>query len=396
MRVVQIYNQQRSIGGGEENVVLQTTEWLRESGIETELLLRSSRGIENSFVTKARAAVTGIYNSEAYRLMRDYITQNSPSIVHAHNLYPQWSPSVLLACRDAGVPTLFTVHCQILTCPTWYHLHKGQVCEKCLDSGEQWCVLQNCRDNYAESMVYALRGFIVRKKRWFHDNVNEFIAPSEFMRNRLILAGFPAERIRTILNAVPIPEQPAEAHTGEYVAFAGRLSSEKGVDVLLEVARLLPNIPFRLAGTGPMEHDLRRQAPPNVTCLGFLSGESLASFYQGARLFVSPSISYETFSIVAAEGMAFGLPVVASRIGALPELISEGETGLLIEVGNIAAFASAISELWSNPLRSHEMGLTGRAWVKENLTKELYISKLLTAYRDVKEYYSHRSDNIHE
>ena len=395
MRVVQIYNQQRSIGGGEENVVLQTTEWLRESGVETELLLRSSRGIENSFITKAKAAVTGIYNSEAYRFMRGYIAQNRPSVVHAHNLYPQWSPSVLLASRDAGVPTLFTAHCQILTCPTWYHLHKGQVCEKCLDSGEQWCVLQNCRDNYAESMVYALRSFIVRKKRWFHDNVNEFIAPSEFMRNRLILAGFPAERIRTIWNAVPIPEQPAEPHTGEYVAFAGRLSSEKGVGVLLEAARLLPNIPFRLAGTGPMEHDLRRHAPHNVTFSGFLGSESLANFYQAARMIVLPSICYDTFPVTAAEGMAFGLPVVASRIGGLPELISEGETGRLVEAGNIAAFASAINELWSDPRRCQEMGLAGRVWAKENLSKELYVSKLLTAYRDVQECDSRRRDIIH-
>jgi glycosyltransferase involved in cell wall biosynthesis len=169
MKVVQIYNQQRSIGGGEENVVLQTTAWLRENGIETDLLLRSSRGIENSFIKKAKAAVTGIYNPEAYRFMRNYIAQNRPSVVHAHNLYSQWSPSVLLACRDAGVPTLLTVHCQILTCPTWYHLHKGQICEKCLTSGEQWCVLKNCRDNYAESIVYALRSFIVRKNRWFYD-----------------------------------------------------------------------------------------------------------------------------------------------------------------------------------------------------------------------------------
>jgi glycosyltransferase involved in cell wall biosynthesis len=395
MKVVQIYNQQRSIGGGEENVVLQTTEWLRESGIETDLLLRSSRGIGNSFVNKAKAAITGTYNSEAYRFMRDYIAKNHPSVVHAHNLYPQWSPSVLMACRDEGVPTLFTVHCQILTCPTWYHLYKGQICEKCLTSGEQWCVLKNCRDNYAESMVYALRSFIVRKNRWFHDNVNEFITPSGFMRDKLLLAGFSAERIRTIWNAVPIPEHPAEPLTGKYVAFAGRLSAEKGVDILLEAARMLPNIPFRLAGTGPLEPSLRRQAPPNVTFLGFLSGERLASFYQGARIFVSPSICYETFSIVAAEGMAFGLPVVASQIGALPELISEGVTGHLIEAGDIAALAAVIDELWNDPQRCKEMGLAGREWVKANLTKATYISKLLKAYRDVQEPNNLRSKNNH-
>jgi glycosyltransferase involved in cell wall biosynthesis len=385
VKVLQIYNQQRSVGGGEENVVLQTTAWLRENGIETDLLLRSSRGIENRFIEKAKAAFTGIYNPEAYQFMRAFIAQNHPTVVHAHNLYPQWSPSVLLACRDAGVPTLFTVHCQILTCPTWYHLYKSQVCEKCLHFGEHWCVLRNCRDNYAESIIYALRSYIVRRKRWFHDNVTQFIVPSKFMRDRLISAGFPAERIRTIWNAVPTPEHLAGSLTGEYVAFAGRLSSEKGVEVLLDAARRLPKIPFRIAGTGPMEDELRRQAPLNVTFAGFQSGENLANFYQNARMLVLPSICYETFPIVAAEGMAHSLPVVASRIGGLPELITEGATGYLIELGNTAALSAVINELWNDPQRCRVMGMAGRDWAKGHLTKEIYISKLLATYRDAQE-----------
>jgi glycosyltransferase involved in cell wall biosynthesis len=202
------------------------------------------------------------------------------------------------------------------------------------------------------------------------------------MRQKLISVGFPAEQIQTIWNAVPIPEQTADPRTGEYVAFAGRLSQEKGVEVLLEVAKALPEVPFRLAGTGPMEAKWRQHAPPNVAFAGFLQEEGLAQFYRAARLLVVPSISYETFAIAAAEGMAFGLPCVASRIGALPEIICHGVTGYLAQPGNAAELIKLITQLWSDPLRCREMGLAGRKWAKFNFSKAAYISKLIRTYRD--------------
>jgi glycosyltransferase involved in cell wall biosynthesis len=134
-----------------------------------------------------------------------------------------------------------------------------------------------------------------------------------------------------------------------------------------------------------MEDELRQQAPLNVTFAGFQSGENLANFYQNARMLVLPSICYETFPIVAAEGMAHSLPVVASRIGGLPELITEGATGYLIELGNTAALSAVINELWNDPQRCRVMGMAGRDWAKGHLTKEIYISKLLATYRDAQE-----------
>ncbi len=243
-------------------------------------------------------------------------------------------------------------------------------------------MLRNCRGSYLESAGYAVRSFIVRKRRWIRDNVTVFIAPSEFMRRRLISAGFPAERIQTIWNAVPIPERAAEPVSGEYVAFAGRFSQEKGVDVLLATARELPGVPFRLAGTGPMEAGLRERASPNVAFSGFLRGKDLANFYQNARLLVLPSISHETFPLSAAEGMAFGLPIVASRSGGLPELVNDGVSGHLVTIGNIAEFSAAITKLWDDPDRCGGMGLAGREWAKAHLTKATYIAELLAAYRD--------------
>ena len=132
----------------------------------------------------------------------------------------------------------------------------------------------------------------------------------------------------------------------------------------------------------PMEDELRRQAPANVTFLGFQSGGGLAKFYQGARILVLPSIAYDTFPIVAAEGIAYGLPVIGSRIGGLPELILEDVTGHLIELGNPTALSAIIAKLWNDPPRCHAMGAAGREWAKSHLSKEIYIAKLQAAYRD--------------
>jgi glycosyltransferase involved in cell wall biosynthesis len=245
--------------------------------------------------------------------------------------------------------------------------------------------LQNCRDNFAESTVYALRSYIVRKCSWIHKAVTRIITPSEFLRQKLIAAGFQAKQIQTIWNAVEIPKEEANPVTGGYVAFAGRLSQEKGIEVLLEVARSLPDVPFHIAGTGPMEKEWRMRAPSNVKFMGFLGRAQLYSFYQNARLLVVPSLCYESFAITAAEGMACGLPIAASRIGGMPELVVENKNGLLIEPGNTAEWSAAIIELWRDPQLCREIGLKARKWAKIYLTKELYISKLIAAYRNAQD-----------
>jgi glycosyltransferase involved in cell wall biosynthesis len=271
-------------------------------------------------------------------------------------------------------------------------LNKSKICEKCIESCELSCILQNCRNNFAESAAYALRSYIVRKFGWIQKAVTRIITPSEFVRQKLISAGFRAKQIQTIWNAVEIPEEKAKPETGGYVAFAGRLSQEKGVEVLLKVARSLPDVPFHIAGTGPMENEWRMCAPSNVKFMGFLGKAQLYSFYQNARLLVVPSLCYESFAITAAEGMACGLPIAASRIGGMPELICGNRNGFLLEPGNIDAWSTVINKLWRDPQLCREIGLKARKWAKIYLTKELYISKLIAAYRDAQDIVSGRNN----
>ena len=194
VRLLQIYNQYRSLFGGEEKVVHRIADLVERNGGEARLLMRSSRGLDESISGKTKAFFSGIYNPFARRDVARYLKTYRPDVTHVHNLYPLFSPAVLTALRQAGIPVVMTVHNHFHTCPTADHLRNGCVCELCVNGREYHCVLQNCRGRITESVGYALRSAAARKLRLFTDNVDVVIALNDFAKERLVRAGFPRER----------------------------------------------------------------------------------------------------------------------------------------------------------------------------------------------------------
>lgn len=381
MKLLQIYNQYRSLFNGEETVVFRTAELVEQHGHTARLLMRSSRTIGNGWGGRFHAFFSGIYNmraaAEVTRVLREY----QPDIVHAHNLYPLFSPSVLAACRRVGTPVVLSLHNQNLTCPRSDHLYRGKICEKCFGGREYHCVLQNCRENIFESIGYATRAAVARKLRLFERNVTVFIALTQFARRRLIQVGLPADRICVLPNMAPDSGPPVVPADGKYVAFAGRLSQEKGLDVLLDAAARIPDVPIRIAGSGPLMDEVRRRQPPNIELLGQLNREEMAAFYRQARLLVLPSTTYEMSPLVIAEAMSHGLPVVASRLGGIPELVDHERTGLLFAPGNSEELAARLAELWRAPLRCELYGANGYAKAREQYGEQAYYANLVGIYR---------------
>lgn len=383
MKILQLYNQQRSTFGGEATVIENTTRILEQRGHRVKIAVRSSRGIESSFVKKAKAAVNGLYSFSGASEVKKLIASEHPNVVHVHGIYPQWSPAIFVACRRLGVPTILHVHCHYLTCPNWYHLRDGKVCELCFGGREYWCVLTNCRGSYAESVAYTLRSFMARKLRLVTDNVTVFLAVSEFLKQRLVMSGIPAGQIEVLHNAVPDGEKLANNGTcerGAYIGYCGRLSAEKGVNTLLEAARRT-SLPVRIAGDGPERRALERNAPPNVRFLGYLDRIGIERFYDGCRFLVVPSLSFEGFPMSVVEAMATGRPVIGSAIGAIPEIIDHGETGFLFDPGNVQELANRMSALWENPGQCHKLGEAARSRTRMRCSEDLYYSKLMRAYQ---------------
>ncbi len=384
LRVLTIFNQQRAFGG-EELAVQTTVELLRSRGVDTEMLYASSRDLSDSLRDKARAAASGMYSVSSHRRAVSVVRSFDPDVVHAHNVYPLLSPSVLAACRQEGYPVVFTAHSQILTCPTWYNTYHGAICERCFGGGEFACVVQNCRDNTLESIAYAARSVTARKLGLFSRNAHVIVVGSEFMRERLRRAGYEHTQIAVLPSFVDVPETP-KSGDGDRVLYVGRLSPEKGVHVLIDAAHSLPDIPFHIVGTGPDASALERGSPPNVTFEGFVDHASLDRFYRGARVLVLPSVTYENNGPYAAlEAMAHGVPVLGSRIGVVPETVTDGETGLLFEPGDAAELARLLRRMWDDPLGSMEMGRVARSSVLETRTADHFFGSLMEIYAEARE-----------
>ena len=379
MRVCLIHNRYGTFSG-EEAVVEATKRLLREKGHEVVQFVRSSAEIERMRFGKARAFFSGVYSWSARRRMRHLLNEHRPDVVHVHNLYPLISPSVLGECRRAEVPVVMTVHNYRLVCPNGLHMVCGEVCEKCHGGREYWCVLRNCEGSLPKSLGYALRNWLARKQRAFLDNVTMYAALTEFQRQRLIVEGFPAERIAVIPNMVACDGYAAGGAAGDYVAYVGRISPEKGVTHLLSAARRLTDIAFKAVGGYDRMPHLPGEAPANFKFLGFLKGAGLGEFYCNCRVLVLPSICYETFGLPIVEAALHGKPVICSRIGGLPEIVDDGVTGLLFEPGNAEDLAEKIRYLWDRPDLCRKMGQAGREKALREYSPEKYYERLMAVY----------------
>jgi len=378
MRVIQVNNYHRTVGGSDVAVDL-TIDLLQRRGIDVFFLKRNSKDLGNSLLGKFLAFSNGIYSASACNEMQRMIREMQPDIVHVHELFPFISPWVLKVCGRWNVPVVMTCHNFRLTCPTAHHVSSDVVCEMCKGGREYWCLLKNCRSNILESIAYALRNAIARKYRLLLDNVTLYISPSEFVKSRLVDAGILQARIIVVPNLVSMPVSEVRASDGKYAAYVGRISQEKGINTLLASARY-SGLPLRLAGDySPMQKTVAT-ASPKVQFVGSLKREQLDMFYRNARFLVVSSICFETFCLVAAEAMSHGLPVIASRIGALPEVVEDGITGLLFEPGNSEDLASKMKFLWENPDLCQRMGLAGREKAIKEYSEDVYYDRLMAAY----------------
>ena len=379
VKILTLFNDYRQKGSGEYRVVTATQELLSRKGVAATLIMRTSAGLDRGIRRKVRAFARGTYSRAAYDETCGLLDAHRPDVVHVHNLYPLFSPSVLVACRAAGVRTVMTAHNYRHTCPTSHHYRRGKVCDRCLGGREWRCFAHNCRGSLAESFAYGFRAAVARKLRLFQDNTDVVIVGTRFAAGRLAAAGFGAERI-VIMPSLGMPVKPGPRGTGRYVAYAGRMTPEKGVGTLLQAARRLPQLEFRIAGDGPLFDELVSGSPDNVRFVGFLDPPRLARFYADALCLAVPSEWFEMRPMVICEAMAHGIPVVASDIGGLGELVEDGVTGLLARPGDPADLAARIGELVHDDARRRDFGDAARRHVLSHHDGDRCFDELMSVY----------------
>lgn len=241
----------------------------------------------------------------------------------------------------------------------------GRICEKCARGNMLHAVAKRCyKESYALSGLYAASIAGARHSGLLR-GADAIIVPSPSMIGKLVMAGSPRERIFIRPHHIDLPDSDARPSAGDYRSYIGRLSPEKGLRTLLAAFREIPDIPLRIAGSGPLQAEIERSIGSDwrsneLRLEGFVSGEAKERLIASARLIVAPSESYETFGLAVLEAYAAAKPVVASRIGSFRHLVEEGNSGVLVEPGNPKALAKAIRELCSDVSRCLAMGAHGK------------------------------------
>jgi len=384
MRVAILHNRYAQ-RGGEDSVVETESELLRKAGCEVALFTLESAGLVGSRTARLRAGLRARWNGDAAAALARWLARHPADVAHVHNFFPLLSPAVHATLRALGVPVVQTLHNYRLACANGIFLRDGRPCEECVARGPWRAVRHGCwRGSRLATAVWAEATAAHRRRGTWQTCVDRFVAPSEFARRKLALAGLPAGRIVVKPNPVPDPGEPAPPGRGALCA--GRLSPEKGVALLLEAWRTLPGAPpLAIAGTGPEQAALRERARgiAGVSFLGEVSRERVAGLLAGAAFAVAPSLCYEAFPVAAAEAMAAGRALVGSDAGALVELVEHGRSGLLFRSGDAAGLAAACRLLLEDPALAASLGREARARYEDELAPGRSTARLLALYREV-------------
>jgi glycosyltransferase involved in cell wall biosynthesis len=388
--------------GGAEHYMFRLAGLLEQRGTEVDYFaMRDARNLpcptDRYFVSEVsfeqppegltgRIGMAGrmVYSREARTKMGRLLADRTPDLAHVHNIYHQLSPSLLAPLHRRGVPVVMTVHDFKLVCPVYSLLSHGEICERCVGNGFAPAVRHRCnRGSLSGSLLVAGETWMHRRLGLYRDGVDVFITPSAFARDRLIQGGYPAERIVVVPNCVVADDYHPLHRAGDHALYVGRLSREKGVEVLVRAAAA-SGARVKMVGDGPLRPTLERmiaESGADVELLGFRSGEELSTAVQAASAVVMPSICHDNCPLAVIEAMAWGKPVIGSRVGGIPELVRDGEEGLLVPQGDTVALGAAMLRLQEDPELAERMGRAGRARVEAHYDADPHYRAVAAAYR---------------
>ena len=291
-----------------------------------------------------------IYSREAYRKISKVLDDFKPDIVHMNNINFQLTPSIIYAIKKHNIPLVQTVHDYQMICPNHllYSFKETKPCERCINGSKFNCFKYNCiHGSKAKSLIGSIEAKLYSWLKTYK-KVDLYVCPSGFLESKLLsvsdIYSGKTFAIHNFIEKKPLPQKLE----GEkpYVAFASRLSKEKGVTLLAEAAKLLPQYRFVVAGNGPDGECLKNI--PNVEMKGFITGDKLISLIANAKLMILPSVWYENCPLNILETHSFGVPVITMNSGGMAELIDDGKTGILINQPTATEIAEAIKKCFED------------------------------------------------
>ncbi len=382
LKIISVHNRYL-MAGGEDQVFESEARLLRERGHEV-TQIEEKNEYPDSVAKKIGMAMDCVWSRRWSREFQAVLQRVRPDVVHVHNFFPRFSPSIYYACRREGVPVVQTLHNYRLLCAGAELYRNGKVCEECLDHSVLRGVRYGCyQGSKLGTAVLTVMVSVHRSLRTWSRMVDCYVALTEFARKKMIAGGLPGDRIRVKPNFV-LPDPGAKTTAGDYALFVGRLVESKGVLSMLEAWKELPGVPLEIIGDGPcreqIEAELKAGRLPSVIYRGRLPRADTLAAMKNARFLVFPSEWYEGFPVTIAESFACGVPVVGSRLGAMQEIVSDGVTGLHFQAGDVGDLRSKARWAWDHPDGMQEMGGRARLEFERKYTAEHNIAMLEEIY----------------
>ncbi len=399
MRVL-LVNAFHWLKGGVERTYLDESKWLSAAGHEvSHLAARGDRDLPSptrdlfappadfteggSALSQLALLPRAIWSRPAAEAMQRVIDRVKPDVAHLHAPSRHLTPSILEPLARAGVPVVMTLHDFKPWCTNRILFAHGEVCRRCLGAKHWQAARTGCvQGSHLKSAVGAIEAY-VHDARDAYASVRLWVCPSRFVHDEALRFGVPSARLRVLahgVEAVSAAAPPADTPP-RYALFLGRLSIEKGVQQLPAVARRIAPTPLLVAGDGPLAGWLREQAVPGLRLLGHVEDATLASLRAHASVVVAPSLFVEHFGYSVAESLLDARPVVAARIGALPELVEHERTGLLAEPGDAEGFAAQVERALADPAAT-SWGEAGRARVQQVGDRAAHVAGLERLYAE--------------
>jgi len=388
MRVLLVHGFYQQFGG-EDSVVRAERELLERHGDEVLLYSRHNDEIKGfSAGEKASFFPQTVYSWKSGGDIADAVHGFQPDVAFVHNVYPLLSPSVYHKLHSLGVPAVQVLHNFRPFCPNGFYYTQGQICEDCKGGNYLNAIRKRCyKDSYVLSGLYALT-LGSNRLAGMVNKIAGFICLTEFFKIKMQEAGVPDSKLFVRPNFVYAPPLSAGAsYAGDYAIYMGRLSPEKGCWTLIHAFEQLPHVALKILGTGPLEQELkdyvRQKGIGNIQFLGFKSGDEKWQLLRNSLCLVVPSEWYENFPVTVLEAFMASKPVVAARMGGLPYIVEDGESGLLFEAGKVGELVEKIQRLVDDPAAAVRMGACGRRLSETKYGPDQGYSNLMRVFSQV-------------
>ena len=396
MKILQI-NNYGYIRGGSDRYFVELGKLLSTKGNDVIFFTsRDRRNIVDSlYAVKGfnidAPAVTDLcrffYSIDAKNKLKKLIKDQMPDIAHLHIYYGQITPSILSVLKNNDIPIVQTLHEYKLFCPVSLFVREGNICEKCAN-GSYWNVVRyRCnRGSLMRSIVSGVEAYFsallgVKKA------IDHFIAVSNFLRTKVINHGIPSDKITTVYNFVPDDMFSDNNQPGGYFLYYGRIEKIKGIETLIKAVEPLRQFNLYIVGRGEAlevyERVVKERRLDNVKFLGFKSGDELKKIIAGALCVIVPSECYETFGLTVVESFAQCKPVIASNMGGLPELVTDGVDGFIFEPGNVEQLREKMYWMATHNKEAVEMGRNGYKKARERFSSERHYEEIMMVYQKV-------------